>query len=153
MFAAIAISAIAASGIGLAQRTPPPAKDPHAAHKAMFEDCAKACHDCQRLCDACAHHCAGLVAQGNKEHVKTMQTCQDCAAFCAMAARIVGSHGPFADISASSCATACERCAVACEEFGGDGMMKKCAEECRRCEKSCRQMNGNKTVEKTAPAR
>lgn len=119
---------------------PPVQKSPDAAHKAAFEECAKACHECQRICDACSHHCVHLVANGNKEHLKTMQACQDCAAFCEMTGRIVSTMGPFADIAVDSCATACHRCAAACDRFPDDAHMKKCADECRRCERVCRNM-------------
>ncbi len=146
--AAVAVAGLFATGVGLAQRTPP-ALDPHAAHHTMMDDCAKACHECQRACDACAHHCATMAVGGKKEHVKAMHTCQDCAAFCAMTGRVAGSHGPFSHLAADACATACERCAVACEELRDDAKMKHCAEECRRCQKSCQQMGGDKTTVKT----
>ena len=45
------------------------------AHHEHFAKCAKACADCQQQCDMCFHHCAGLVAEGKKDHAKTMHTC------------------------------------------------------------------------------
>jgi hypothetical protein len=110
------------------------------AHQAAFLTCAKACNDCQRICDACNAHCSHLVASGQKEHMKTARTCQDCATFCSAAAQIVARHGPFSDLICSSCAEACGRCGKACDEMGHDKMMKDCAEECKRCEKACREM-------------
>ncbi len=110
------------------------------AHHEMFERCAKACNDCQRICDACGTHCAHLIAQGKKEHLKTLRTCQDCASFCATASQIVARGGPFADLICTSCAEACVRCGKACEEHRSDMMMRQCAEECRRCEQACREM-------------
>ncbi len=106
----------------------------------MFEKCAKACNDCQRICDGCAHHCTHLVASGKKEHVKTLRSCQDCATVCAAAAQIVARGGPFSDAICKACAEACKRCGDACNAATDDTMMKKCAEECQRCEKACQEM-------------
>lgn len=107
---------------------------------AIYEKCAQACNDCQRICDACATHCAHLLAQGHKTHLRTLMTCQDCAAVCAVAAQIVSRKGPFSAAICQACAEACARCAKACEAHPDDEMMRQCAEECRRCEEACRQM-------------
>jgi len=64
-------------------------------HAIAYEKCAKACSDCQRMCELCTTHCAKQVAAGKKEHLKTLQTCQDCAAHCSAAASIVARQGPF----------------------------------------------------------
>jgi hypothetical protein len=112
----------------------------HTAHSEALDHCAKVCNDCQRSCDACATHCAHLVAQGKNEHLRTLQTCQDCATLCVAAAQIVARQGPFTDLVCRSCAEACARCGKACEEHSSDKMMKSCAEECRRCEQACREM-------------
>ena len=91
---ALASSAVAlvvclgAAGLS-AQKEPPPKPGGGPAHHEMFDRCAKACNDCQRICDACSQHCGHLVAAGKKEHMKTLRTCQDCADACAAAARIV----------------------------------------------------------------
>lgn len=109
-------------------------------HHAMMEECAKACDDCARLCDMCAAHCAKMVAEGKKEHLKTLQTCADCASICSAASCVVARSGPFSDILCSGCADACKRCGDACEQFKDDPMMKRCMDECRKCEKACRDM-------------
>src|SRR5262245_24744154 len=114
-----------------------PADDKHA-H--AFDACAKACGDCQRACDSCATHCARLVAEGKKEHFKTLQTCQDCATHCSAAAGIVARMGPFADLICKACAEACARCGKECDRFPDDKHMAACARECRQCEKACRDM-------------
>lgn len=106
----------------------------------MHEKCAAACSDCQRACDACAHHCGLMLAEGKKEHLTTLQTCQDCATVCAAAAGIVARHGPFSDAICKACAEACNRCGKECEKFPNDPMMKKCADACKACEKACRDM-------------
>jgi hypothetical protein len=105
-----------------------------------YDRCAKACGDCQRACDSCAGHCAHLLAEGKKEHEKTLATCQDCATHCSAAASIVARKGPFSDLICRACAEACARCGKSCEGFPNDRHMKQCAEECRRCEKACREM-------------
>jgi hypothetical protein len=109
-------------------------------HHEAFEKCAKACTDCQRECDHCAAHCAKMLAEGKKDHLKTLRTCQDCATHCAAAAGIVARMGPFSDLICTACAEACARCGKACERFPDDKHMKRCAEECFRCEKACREM-------------
>jgi hypothetical protein len=109
-------------------------------HDAAYEQCAKACNDCEQICAACATHCADLLAQGKKEHLKTLATCRDCATTCAAAAKIVAGKGPFSDLICTACADACKRCGDACDQFKDDPMMKKCADECRKCEKACRDM-------------
>jgi hypothetical protein len=81
-----------------------------------------------------------MTSQGKSEHLKTLQTCQDCATFCAAAAQIVARHGPFAELICGSCADACAQCGKACEQFPHDEHMKQCADECRKCEKACREM-------------
>lgn len=115
------------------------AAEGHGDH-AMFDECAKACGDCQRECDACANHCTDLLSQGKKEHAETLRTCQDCADVCATAASIVARKGPFSADICKACADACAKCGEACEQFNQDPMMKRCAEECRRCEEACREM-------------
>ena len=106
----------------------------------FFSVCAKACDDCARLCETCSAHCAKLVADGKKEHVRTMHLCQDCAAFCAAASRITAKDGPMTDLICASCADACKRCGDACEKQAGDAIIKQCAAECRKCEEACRKM-------------
>lgn len=116
------------------------AADSAAEHR-MNEHCARACSDCQRICDQCSTHCADLMAQGMKEHKKTLMTCQDCAEVCASASKIVSRGGPFADVICKACAETCARCGQACDVHGAhDKIMKACADECRKCEKACREM-------------
>lgn len=109
-------------------------------HATAFEQCARACNDCELICDMCAAHCAEFVAEGKKEHLTTLQTCQDCATHCSAAACIVARKGPFSDTICQACAEACKRCGAECEKLKDDPMMQKCAEECRKCEKACREM-------------
>jgi hypothetical protein len=111
-----------------------------AAHAAEFADCAKACGQCALACDQCAGHCGVMLADGKKDHLVTLRTCQDCASVCGSAACITGKAGPFSDLICKACADACKRCGDECEKRSSDPVMKKCADECRRCEKACREM-------------
>jgi hypothetical protein len=117
-----------------------PKKNEPKAHHAAFEKCAAACSDCQRACDSCGAHCATLITDGKKEHLKTHQACQDCATHCAAASCIVARKGPYSDLICKACAEACARCGKECDRFPNDAIMKKCAEECRSCEKECQGM-------------
>jgi hypothetical protein len=112
----------------------------HKEHDEGMQACAKACSDCQRACDMCATHCGHMLAEGMKEHVSTLMTCQDCADICAAASQVVARGGPFSGIICQSCADACAACAKECEKFSKDEHMTACAKECRKCEKACRDM-------------
>jgi hypothetical protein len=111
--------------------------DKHAAH---FEQCAKACADCLRECESCAHHCAHLIASGQKDHLRTLGTCADCAEVCTAAAKIVSRHGPLAVTICESCAKACDTCGIECDKHSNDEHMKRCATTCRDCAQACRDM-------------
>jgi hypothetical protein len=101
---------------------------------------AKACTECLRECESCAHHCALLVAEGKKDHLKTLDSCSDCADVCVAAAQIVSRHGPMAVLVCEACAKACDTCGTECEKFPADEHMKRCAKACRDCAKACREM-------------
>lgn len=118
-------------------------------HAAGSRKCADECGACQRACDNCATHCADLLAQGKKEHLVTLHTCQDCATTCSAAASIVARKGPFADIICKACIEACARCSKECEKHSHDAEMKQCAEACRRCEQACRDMLAHTTGKTT----
>ena len=49
----------------------------HMEHNEMLQACAKACSDCQRMCDMCATHCSHMLAEGKKEHMPTLGACPD----------------------------------------------------------------------------
>jgi hypothetical protein len=115
-------------------------KPAHDHHAAAYLDCAKACGDCQRECDSCAHHCAMRVADGKKEHMKTLGTCTDCAEICSTAAHIAARQGPMAVTICEACAKSCDACGEACGAFKDDDHMKKCSESCKACAKACRDM-------------
>jgi hypothetical protein len=105
-----------------------------------FMTCARACADCQLRCDACHRHCLGLVAGGEKHHVRTAQLCVDCAACCQLAASFSARQSPLVSHACNCCAKCCDDCAAACEQSASDEVMANCAKECRACAKACRDM-------------
>lgn len=113
---------------------------PHEKHAEHFHHCAKECAACMLACESCARHCAHLVAEGQKEHMRTLGTCSDCSEFCAAAGRIVSHRGPMSVAVCEACTKACDTCASACEQFPHDEHMKHCAKACRDCAKACREM-------------
>jgi hypothetical protein len=148
-FGAAGLSAatwVAMQATGFAGEKERPARSanlkPHGdgAHQEAFEACAKACSDCQRSCDSCASHCAHEVHAGKAEHMTTLETCLDCADFCAAASQITARGGVFAGLICGACAEACARCAAECAKMPNDEHMTKCAKQCRDCESACRKM-------------
>jgi hypothetical protein len=109
-------------------------------HAAHFQACAKVCADCSRQCDSCHHHCVHLVANGNKDHVKSMELCVDCGEACRLAAALSGRESRLAGHACECCAKCCDECAEACESFKDDTHMADCAKACRDCAKVCREM-------------
>jgi hypothetical protein len=136
------LALLVAACLVLGQSTPARAeKGHHDQHAAAFDKCARACAACMRECESCANHCLHLVAQGKKQHLRTVGTCTDCATFCAAAARIVAHQGPLARLICESCAKACEDCKGASEKVGpGDDHMQRCAKACASCAQACREM-------------
>ncbi|MFN0017940.1 MAG: four-helix bundle copper-binding protein [Pirellulaceae bacterium] len=145
----LALVALMAFGVAIAQQPKKPkaktsekpaAGIEHTEHNEGLQACAKACSDCQRECDMCSTHCGHQLAEGKKEHMMTLMTCQDCADICAAASHVTARGGPFSGIICVSCADACAACAKECEKFPDDEHMTACAKECRKCEKACREM-------------
>jgi hypothetical protein len=130
-------SALVLAAFGTAGR----AEDKEHKHDEHSDKCAKACATCLLECESCAHHCAHLVAKGEKEHLRTLGTCADCGDVCALAAKVVARKGPTAVTVCEACAKVCDECAKACEEVGPkDEHMKRCAKACKDCAAACREM-------------
>lgn len=139
-FGVASLSALAVTALDRSVFAQPRADGDHAQHDEMMQACAEACSNCQRSCEMCSTHCAGLVGEGNRDHAITLATCRDCADFCGAAAQIVARSGPFAGLICEACAAACARCGEQCEKFPNDKHMQMCAKECRKCEKACQDM-------------
>jgi hypothetical protein len=108
-------------------------------HDKVHEDCLKACSDCARSCDETFHHCYMMVAQGKKEHAKSLHLVSDCAGFCSLSACMIAKHSPLMVHSCASCAEACKATAEEVGKFDS-AEMKRAAESLRKCEQSCREM-------------
>jgi hypothetical protein len=143
MYRRIVLGALAAAVLvlagwgGLRSRAADADKD---AHHAELEKCARACCDCTLACASCFKHCMTMVAAGHKDHVRTMQTCNDCSDFCAMTAKVVNRSGPMVGMCCDTCAKVCESCGKACEKFPDDEHMVACAKACKECMMACREM-------------
>jgi len=136
MFAVTLLGLFAICGIAAVADSPMHEAGPYA-------DCAKACGQCAMVCDACTAHCAKMLANSQREHLATLQTCQDCASICGTSACIMARTGPFSADICKTCAEACKKCGEQCEQISNDDMMKHCAEQCRKCEKACRDMQAS----------
>jgi hypothetical protein len=133
------LTALALAGLSLlgARADTKPADDPHHGH---FMECARACADCMRECESCAHHCANLLADGKKDHFRSMALCIDCGDACAVAGKLAARGGPLAGPICEACAKACDVCGDECKRFPDDEHMTKCAKACVDCAKACRDM-------------
>jgi hypothetical protein len=109
-------------------------------HHGPNVECARACAACAFECETCFKHCATLLAEGKREHLRTMQLCNDCGTICAVAGNIVSRQGPLQVTICEGCAKACDTCGAACEKFESDEHMRACAKACRECAKACREM-------------
>jgi len=96
------------------------AKPDHDHHKMMSDSTAAVADECKRACDMCGAHCAKMLAEGKKEHLASLQTCQDCATICAATSCILARNGPFSDSILKACVDACARCGAECEKHSND---------------------------------
>jgi len=112
----------------------------HLMHAGPHEKCALACGICAGACDSCFRHCADLVAEGHKEHRRTMQLCVDCGEVCSTAAKLCLHHSSLTSPMCQACARACDECGEACAKHRDDQHMQMCARACRECAKACREM-------------
>src|SRR4051812_48565733 len=55
-----------------AQQADPHSNEQAHRHDKMHEDCLKACSDCARMCDETFHHCYMQVAEGKRDHAKSL---------------------------------------------------------------------------------
>jgi hypothetical protein len=64
----------------------------------------------------------------------------DCDEICQTSANFMLRGSDLYFKTCAVCSDICVSCAVSCEHFSDDDMMRRCAEECRRCAESCRSM-------------
>lgn len=105
----------------------------------VHAECYKACADCAKACDMTFHHCYKELAEGKKEHAKSLHLVSDCAAFCSLSACMIAKHSPLMAHSCNACADACKATAAEVGKFDA-AEMKAAAKSLRECEKSCRAM-------------
>jgi hypothetical protein len=117
-----------------------PAKPADADHAGHFMQCAKACADCQQMCDSCYKHCLTKTLGGGKEHGPSAEYCVDCAECCKLAATLSARQSPLSGPACECCAKCCDECAASCEKMPDDQHMTQCAKQCRECAKVCRAM-------------
>jgi hypothetical protein len=139
--AAAAVALALAGGLGALRLTAADERkaDPHRGHAEM-EACMKECARCAKECESCFNHCAHMVAEGKKEHLRTLKTCIDCADFCAAAGKMIARNGAFMNLMCDACAKACDGCGAECDKHSHDDQMKRCADACKDCAKACRDM-------------
>jgi hypothetical protein len=85
------------------------------------------------------HHCYLLVAEGKKEHAKSLHLLSDCAGFCSLSACTIAKHSPLMVHSCAACAEACKATAAEVGKFD-DREMRQAAKSLRDCEEACRKM-------------
>lgn len=105
-----------------------------------FEDCIKACQECEIICNQCAIACLGEKDVGHLASCIRLNL--ECATICATAARVMSLDGRFSKDLCELCVAICLACAEECEKHVAMGMehCRECAEACRKCAKACEQM-------------
>jgi len=138
------LGALGAGAAGLAALSPGSSPAQHEGehahhHDKIHEDCLKACSDCAKSCDETFHHCYMMVAQGKREHARSLHLVSDCAGFCSLSACMIAKHSPLMVHSCAACAEACKATVAEVEKFDSPEM-KAAAKALHRCEDSCREM-------------
>jgi hypothetical protein len=118
----------------------PKVAPPHHHITAEMEACARACAHCAKECESCLNHCTQMLADGKKEHLATVRSCNDCGDICAMAGKLIARDGAFANLMCVACAKACDGCGAECAKFPNDEHMTVCAKACKECATACREM-------------
>ncbi len=105
----------------------------------MHDRCAKDCASAMNACNKGFHHCYRQVAEGKREHARTMHLCVDCADICGTAAALVARMSPLMAHTCKAAAECCEGLITQCEKLN-DPEMRSVIEACHSCVKSCREM-------------
>ena len=113
--------------------------EPAHRHDAIHKECLDACSDCARMCDETFHHCYVQVAEGKRDHAKSLHLVSDCEGFCSLSASMIAKHSPLMAASCMACAEACKMTAAEVEKFD-QPEMKAAAKALRRCVTSCNEM-------------
>ncbi len=125
----------------IANAQAPKGHDDEAAHRhdAIHKECLDACSDCARMCNETFHHCYMMVAEGKRDHAKSLHLVSDCAEFCELSATMIAKHSPLMAYSCTACGEACKKTVAEVEKFDMPEM-KAAAKALNRCMKSCEEM-------------
>jgi hypothetical protein len=134
-----ALVALAGGWSALRLKADEPKSSPHHL-SAEMEKCLKECARCAKECESCLSHCTDLVADGKREHVRTLRTCNDCGDMCAMAGKLIARNGAFMNPMCEACRKACDGCGAECAKYPHDEHMARCAQACKDCAKACKDM-------------
>jgi len=111
----------------------------HHAHDRIHKECLDACGDCARACDEAFHHCYMEVAEGKREHARSLHLVSDCAGFCSLSACLIAKHSPLMAHSCESCARACADTMAETSKFDSPEM-KAVTKALKHCEATCKAM-------------
>ena len=97
-----------------------------------------------RLCGTCKESCQQALFNMDEEekhmgnlHVRGMV---DCIEMCSLASDFMTRGSLSYSVVCGVCADICSTCAKACQQMGGDSMLR-CAEICWQCADTCRELS------------
>lgn len=100
--------------------------------------CIQNCLDCFQVCSQTLTYC--LEKSGKHAESQHIKLLGDCARICNLSADFMIRHSDYHASSCEVCAEICTACAISCDSFSDDEMMKACADICRKCAASCEDM-------------
>jgi hypothetical protein len=105
----------------------------------IHERCARACMDCEMMCNHAFHHCYEQIKAGKQDYARPMHLCVDCGDVCSTAGKLVARMSPLMTHTCRACAASCDDCIAACEKLDTPDI-KEFVATLRKCAKSCREM-------------
>lgn len=109
------------------------------AANSSLQICIQNCIECALFCEQMVQHC--LRAGGMHADASHIRLMQDCSEICRVAADFMVRESNFHSRVCEACAHVCLACAIDCDRFSDDEMMKSCAALCRRTGESCQSMS------------
>lgn len=103
-----------------------------------MQKCVQNCTDCHNACVQTISHCLDM--GGSHTDAAHLRSLLDCADACDASVRFMLRGSELYPQMCGVCADACLGCALSCEQWPNDPVMKTCAEVCRLCADSCREM-------------
>ena len=105
---------------------------------AEMSDCVEKCTQTHGACLELADYC--LRKGGPLAQPDTIELFEDCAEMCSTAADFLVRGSPRHALTCSIAAEISEECAIGCEAWPDDPILRQCAQICRTCAESCRAM-------------